>query len=683
MSEIPKDEFINIPDELDYRSSSFYELEEDIRSSECSNLYKTFTDLKSRYTEVEAIASGGMKKIYRAYDQKTGRFIALAKVKEDMSVEHYGPFIAEARLTAALQHPNIINIHEIGFDDQEEPYFTMDLKLGDSLADILRKLDDGNSDYLERYSQQSLLMIFLKVCDAISYSHSQEILHLDIKPENIQVGEHGEVQLCDWGLARYTGEIERSSEVLLDQDFLNGQTLDSEIKGTPGYLAPERISKKYDRSEQTDIYALGALLYSILTYKRPFEGSLDDILLKTVNGDLIPPKERSPKLLLSDSLNAIVIKAMALEPIDRYSSARELIIDINKHLDGFSTQAENAGIAKELSLFYKRNRRVCNLSISFLISLMFIALLFISYLQSTKLKEIQLRKEAEQSQAKAEENLLKYREEKEMTDLSFATDPTAVIDVIKDSFLLDFAFEPNKTVDRTMKTLTRIAESNKSEILIYEFKGDMHFIRQEFDLSLQELKNGRGKEAEANSHMFNALESVEGYSSGGKPAPVEILKKVIMNLGGKFDNQVFRLALYDKKFRNNLDEHFEIVKEAFMCVNKIKKLDDFSYEPTTKTLKVTGDCKRLNFHFKKADVYLSLFSTLDIENLVIRSNAIIRGAALQGLKLKTLDLRGVKIVNVTNFRARGIADKIYVTESLIDHKLLRKLQKVCEVIVEK
>ena len=682
MSELKKD-YINLPDELDYRGSSFYDLDEDIRSTECSSLYKRFTSLKSRYTEIEEIAFGGMKKIFRAYDQTTGRYIAIAKLKEDMPQEYTGPFIAEARLTAALQHPNIIKIHEIGFDEKDEPYFTMDLKLGDSMSEILGKLDQGDADYEKKYPRQLLLLIFLKVCDAVSYSHSQEILHLDIKPENIQIGEHGEVQLCDWGLARFTGEVETSSESFLDQDFLSGQTLDSEIKGTPGYLAPERITKKYDRSEQSDIYSLGAVLYSLLTFKRPFEGELDKILLNTVDGHVIPPKDRYPEGNIPDSLNAIVVKAMSTEPADRYGSVKDLIADINKHLDGFSTQAENAGLVKEISLFYKRNSRVCNLSFSFITLLFLIALLFINQLHKSRVKETNLRKAAELSQREAEENLQKYREEKEMTDLSFSTDPTAVLNVIKDSFFLDFCYEPNATVDRTMKTLSRITESNKSEILVYEFKGDLHFIRQEFDLSLQELKKGRGKEAEVNSYIFNALEAVEGYKSEGKPAPVEVIQKIFDNLHGKFNNLIVRMVIYDKKLRNNADEHFKLVKQAFMYVNKVKHLDEFTYDSSTKSLSIKGECKQLNFYFIGADLYLPLFSTLDVEHLILKSDSTLKATEIQGLNLKTLDLRGVKIINSKNFNPQGIAEKIYISESLVDHRILKKLLNVCTVIIEK
>ena len=130
------DKYIPIPEKLDYRTSDFYDMEEDFREEECTNLYSQYDDIHKRYTELSEIASGGMKKIYRAFDQKTGRYIAMARLKESTK-EVSAPFLAEARLTAALHHPNIIKVHDIDYDDEKNPYFTMDLKLGDSLGDIL------------------------------------------------------------------------------------------------------------------------------------------------------------------------------------------------------------------------------------------------------------------------------------------------------------------------------------------------------------------------------------------------------------------------------------------------------------------------------------------------------------------------------------------------------------------
>ena len=272
--------FIPLPEELNYDVSDFYDMDEDLCNEQCTRLYEEYADIKKRYTEVTEIASGGMKEIYRAFDQKTGRYVAMAVLKKDMGEDTHGPFLAEARLTAVLHHPNIIKIHDIDFGADEKPYFTMDLKLGDSLADIIKKLENDVPGYSEKYSLEEKLDIFIKVCNAVSYSHTQGILHLDIKPDNIQVGDHGEVLLCDWGLARYLGHAESQDNQLLDNEFLMGQTIMGKVRGTPGYMAPEMVNNKKKRCEQSDIYALGALLYALLTGLPPMAGSVDDILKK-------------------------------------------------------------------------------------------------------------------------------------------------------------------------------------------------------------------------------------------------------------------------------------------------------------------------------------------------------------------------------------------------------------------
>ena len=322
------DKFIPIPENLDYRATEFYDLEDDERDTQCSQLYEAFSDMNKRYTEVCEIASGGMKIISRAYDQKTGRYVAMAFIKERLGKQAHGPFLAEARLTAALHHPNIMKIHDIDYRDDGSPYFTMDLKLGDSLNEILKKLHQNVEAYTNSYNTEALLNIFIKICDAVSYSHSQGILHLDIKPDNIQVGDHGEVLLCDWGLARQVGDKNTNEDELLDMNFLNGQTLAGRVRGTPGFMAPELLKDKKNRGFQSDIYALGALLYCVLTHENPIDGDIETVLLKTKHGDIIPPALRCPNKSIAKSLNAVVMKAMAYDKHDRYSSVNEFTEDV-------------------------------------------------------------------------------------------------------------------------------------------------------------------------------------------------------------------------------------------------------------------------------------------------------------------------------------------------------------------
>jgi len=330
---------MNPEEELDF--SQFYEGTDDWDEG-AYNSSKSFDD---RYQSPELIATGGMKEIYKIYDSMTCRHIALAQLRKDVSEEQCESFMKEAYLTASMEHPNIISVYDVGLKSNNEPYFTMELKVGDSLSQLMNK---------EKVSLTGLLEIFLKICDAISYAHSCGNLHLDIKPDNIQVGTFGEVQVCDWGLGSKVNDSQGGV-----------------IKGTPGFMAPEQINPDSEVDRQTDIYALGALLYSILTGEIPLAGGVNTIIMNTVNGGLEFPVERFPDMKIPESLDAVVRKAMAYEKEDRYKSVDLLKNEVNKFLTGHSTEAENAGFIKEFSLFYKRNKAISQVVIAalFLIGL--------------------------------------------------------------------------------------------------------------------------------------------------------------------------------------------------------------------------------------------------------------------------------------------------------------------------
>lgn len=668
--------YIPIPEDIDYRVSDFYDMDDDLRNEEATRLYQEYSTTSKRYTDISEIASGGMKKIYRAFDQKTSRYVALAELKDDMGEETHSPFLAEARLTAALHHPNIIKVHDIDFNESKTPYFTMDLKLGDSLSEIITKLKEDKQGYSSKYKLEELLDIFLKICDALSYSHSQGVLHLDIKPENIQVGEHGEVLLCDWGLAKYKENTQSKEDKLLDNSFLNGQTIMGKVRGTPGYMAPELIHDKKKRCEQSDIYALGALLYSLLTLQFPMEGDTETILKLTVSGQLIPPIERSPKLDIPTSLNAVVMKAMSFEITDRYKAVNDVAEDVKNYLYGYSTSAENAGLVKEIALFYKRNK------LPSLISCAAIAMLisFIFILENSRQNEKKLRLTAEKEKLKAEENFRKYKDEKEMADMSLSTDPSAVLAKLKEYYHANFLDKPKETLDYIIKSLERVKQSNESDQILYEFKGDIHFVRQEFDLAFLELQKGRGEEE--NTALFKALASIKDYKSNGLPAPVEVIKELIKNLDGQYVQQLLRLLIYDNGIRSNKDEHLELVKEVFIAANGIKGLDEFSYSANNKSLIISGDCSIFSFQYNVYKNPVSLLTTLNLEHLKLKNNDTFFTKKFFDLKLKILDLRGIKLSGIRHVVQKGIAEKVFVTKDLVEPSVLEALKRNTKVILE-
>ena len=200
---------------------------------------------------MEEIGSGAIKKIQRVLDLTSGRPVALATPKEGLSKEQIQYFLEEARLTASLEHPNIIQVYDLGFNQEGSPYFTMKLCSSKKLTDILKQKDT---------SLFQLLDIYLKICDAVDYAHNSGAIHRDLKPENILLGNFGEVLVCDWGSAQIIPGSNLENEV--------GQLSHPLTKGTPGFMAPEQESCIKPNISQ-DIFALGAILYNMLTREKP------------------------------------------------------------------------------------------------------------------------------------------------------------------------------------------------------------------------------------------------------------------------------------------------------------------------------------------------------------------------------------------------------------------------------
>ncbi|WDE97759.1 serine/threonine-protein kinase [Lentisphaera profundi] len=358
---------------------------------ECSSKYKDFTE----------IARGGMKTIYSVYDQHADRIIAMAKLHDVTPEKMFEPFLREARLTAKLDHPNIIKIHEIGLNEFSRPFFTMDLKNGENLGSQLKK---------KQSSLAELLVIFVKVCDAISYAHSRGVIHLDLKPDNIQVGEFGEVIVCDWGLGKIIDDQSFSKDPISDSDILNNMTLHGKIKGTPGFMAPEQTGlTNFDNGTWTDIYSLGVSLYVILCGDIPFQGEIKTLLKNTANGQF---KKPSAITLVPPRLEAICLKAMNNDPKNRYASVDALKNDIEAYQDGYLTSIEDATLLKALTLLIKRNKKITSIFLSAIFLLILSTSIFIKNINIAKNKAEQATIAARVSEHKALDLADRYRSEK-------------------------------------------------------------------------------------------------------------------------------------------------------------------------------------------------------------------------------------------------------------------------------
>lgn len=396
-------------DEIVFSDTEKILFEEDLRELSASDREGLMDGNPARrYSAVRKLNEGGMKAIWEVDDHRTARKVAMALIQEGRiaSREDIDAFLYEARLTSNLQHPNIIPIYDIALDENGNPYFTMKALKGETLSDILRRLREGDAEYRRRCTRTQLLSIFMGVCNAIDYAHTKGVIHLDLKPANVNVGSFGEVQVLDWGLSTlvtHLSELDDGAvswhsldEVSLEDGrsltrYFEAATADRKkrnvVGGTPGYMAPEQAQGSLaDIDFRTDVYTLGALLYEILTWHCPIEGAtVREVLNKTVRGELTPPSKRAPDRRIPAALDAITMKAMATDPAGRYATVDALIQDLQQFQDGFATRAENPTFFTHLALLVKRHKMAVGLlSLSAAVVALILSVSFVRIRQSER-----------------------------------------------------------------------------------------------------------------------------------------------------------------------------------------------------------------------------------------------------------------------------------------------------------
>lgn len=286
------------------------------------------------YSIVQSLGKGGMGEVYLAKDPACSRDIAIKRVRPELRLNKtiQSRFLREAKVASALSHPSIVPILSI-HSAPPDIYYTMPFVEGVTLRQILRS---GKNEEVHpaRNSIPALARIFLQVCEAVAYTHSKGILHRDLKPENIIVGKYGEVMILDWGIADFIDQI--GEEEPMPKNRIKGEDLTrpGKITGTLAYMAPERLSGK-SSSVQTDLYALGVILYQMLTLQLPFQRKTIAAFRKSVNNEeLIDPIEMAPYRDIPHQLSAVCRKCLARPIKDRYKNAEELIREIKNYIEG-------------------------------------------------------------------------------------------------------------------------------------------------------------------------------------------------------------------------------------------------------------------------------------------------------------------------------------------------------------
>lgn len=295
----------------------------------------TGEDAATRYQVGILLGKGGFGTVRRVFDTRLQRNVAMKTLHREPDGPTVRRFLHEARVSSRLEHPDIVPVYDLGTDPDGMPYFTMREIRGTNLSVLVREERVGR---LARRIQ-----IFARVCEAVAYAHDQGVLHLDIKPGNVIVGDYGEVLLLDWGLAAEASGDPADPE--------------GEIIGTPSYMSPEQTYADPSQVDaRSDVYSLGALLYALLVNRAPFRNE-PDVMAAVRQGRFVAPR-RATSGRVPRELDAIVRKAMAGNPADRYASAAALRDDVRAFQEGRPVSAFRYGLVDRAWKWLARHRTV-------------------------------------------------------------------------------------------------------------------------------------------------------------------------------------------------------------------------------------------------------------------------------------------------------------------------------------
>ena len=409
------------------------------------------------YRPGREIARGGMGAVLDTQDDKFQRTVAMKVMLRGTNEESRRRFLQEARVLGQLAHPNIVPVHDLGVDEQGRLFYTMKLVKGVTLRAVLDGLKAGDRATVARYPLAQLLTVFQKICDALAFAHARGVIHRDLKPDNIMVGEFGEVLVMDWGLAKILPDSTASAALLAaepaasapplanappatkpkstDQPALapekptlppdesetitlplnppptplsvtdsSSATLEGSVMGTPHFMAPEQAEGRVnDLDARSDVFGLGGVLYMILTLEKPVAGKdVSEVLSNVLAGRITPPTLRQSAPLphcpggrVPEALSAVAMKALQVDPARRYQSVAYLQADLAAYQNGFATSAEEAGVLKQLQLLMLRHKLLATTAaLMVLLTAGFMARVMASERHARAAEQVALTKEA-------------------------------------------------------------------------------------------------------------------------------------------------------------------------------------------------------------------------------------------------------------------------------------------------
>ena len=376
---------------------------------------------RARYFAQREVGRGGMGAVLEVFDTELRRRLAMKVLTRQVSggpsgktiTRPFARFVEEAQVTGQLEHPGVVPVHELGMDEHGRAYFTMRLVRGREFRELIQRIRAGDTEWTLTRG----VGLLLQFCETMAYAHAKGVVHRDLKPANLMVGHYGEAYVMDWGLAkvlaRQDAEVEaQDASIASDRRELSGSnsgsallTADGAVVGTPAYMPPEQARGEVARvAERSDVYAMGAILYHLLSGRAPYGGedeapSAASVLERVQAGPPAPLADLSPDV--PDELVSICEKAMQRSIEARYSGMQAMAQDLRAYLENRVVRAHKRGALVELRKWVSRNRA---LAASIAISSLVLILVLLGSSLVLRGKNADLAEQSRLARERADEN---------------------------------------------------------------------------------------------------------------------------------------------------------------------------------------------------------------------------------------------------------------------------------------
>lgn len=306
----------------------------------------------SRYEIGPVLGKGANGVVHLAGDLRLGRKVAvkLHPLGAELAGAELQRFTHEAQVTGQLAHPFIVPVHDLGVLPDGRPFYAMKRIEGRTLADVLSALRDGDAQTADTWSTPHFVSVMLRVAQALAFAHDRGVVHRDVKPANIMVGEYGEVLLLDWGVARVLGRARDGHERVATwrSEGEEDPTLDGTVAGTPAYMPPEQARGDiFEIGPRADVYSMGVVIYEFLAGQRPIRGKdVREILKRVIEDPIAPPSSRRGEGVVPPELEAICMRCLEKDQKARFEDGADLATALEAYLEGSRRREEGRQLCR-------------------------------------------------------------------------------------------------------------------------------------------------------------------------------------------------------------------------------------------------------------------------------------------------------------------------------------------------